>query len=88
MTTLDLDQNILSAEANFKAGDWANSLGFAHMPALAFFDEKGTLVLKTDAPLQRQRMENALKYVYAGVYSQGISYQRFLRNRATKISIE
>ena len=61
---------------------WFMQAAFTRAPALAFFDEQGSLVLKTDALVLRQRMMNSLFYVLERAYEKGWSYQRFARSRA------
>ena len=61
---------------------WALALGISQVPALVFYGKNNEIVLKTDAKVGRQRMENALGYVLTEAYSRGMTYQRFARNRA------
>ncbi len=61
---------------------WALALGFSQVPALVFYGKNNEIVLKTDAKVGRQRMENALGYVLTEAYSRGMTYQQFARNRA------
>ena len=65
---------------------WALALGFTQVPALVFYGKNNEIVLKTDAKVGRQRMENALGYVLTEAYSRGMTYQRFARNRAIEKS--
>ncbi len=60
---------------------WYQQTAFTRVPALLFFDERGSEVLKTDALVLRQRMVNSLHYVLEGAYKKGWTYQRFARSR-------
>ena len=61
---------------------WFNQEAFSRLPALLFFDEKGNVVLKTDALVLRQRMMNSLNYVLERAYEKDWSYQQFARSKA------
>jgi thioredoxin-related protein len=62
--------------------DWYREAGFAHVPALQFFDPRGNEVLKTDALVLRQRMMNSMYFVLDQAYKKGWSYQRLARSKA------
>lgn len=64
------------------ASDWHGALGFNRTPAFAFFDPSGKVVMKSDALMLRQRLDNTLGYVLEKAYLEGISYQRFARRRS------
>lgn len=68
--------------ARTTASDWHGELGFHRAPAFAFFDRSGNLVLRSDALMLRQRLDNTLGYVLEEAYLEGISYQRFARRRS------
>ena len=63
------------------AAKWHADLGFHRFPALAFFDEYGNLVQKTDAMMLEGRLDNTLSYVLERAYREGINYQRFASRR-------
>lgn len=58
---------------------WAERLGIAQVPALAFFDESGQEVFRLESLVLRQRMERALLYVLEKAYLNGTTYQQFTR---------
>jgi thioredoxin-related protein len=60
---------------------WLERLGLAGLPALAWFDERGAVVLKTDALVLKGRFANALGYVKDRAYARGWTYQRYARTR-------
>lgn len=60
---------------------WFEQTGFTREPALLFFDEAGTEVLRTDALVLGQRMMNSLTYVLERAYEKGWTYQRFARSK-------
>ncbi len=62
--------------------EWSGRLGFTQYPALAFFEEGGRQVLKTDALVLKSRMLNSLGFVNERAYERGWTYQRFARSRA------
>ena len=68
--------------ARTTAPDWHGELGFHRTPAFAFFDQSGNLVMRSDALMLRQRLDNTLGYVLEEAYLEGISYQRFARRRS------
>lgn len=54
---------------------------FTRTPALQFFDENGTAILKTDALVLRQRMLNSMLYVLERAHEKGMTFQRFARSK-------
>jgi thioredoxin-related protein len=62
--------------------DWYDALGFTRLPALAFFNEDGRLVLHTDALVLSSRMHNSIGFVTDRAYERGWSYQRYARSQA------
>lgn len=60
---------------------WFERLGLARLPALAWFNEGGTPVLKTDALVLKGRFTHALSYVKYRAYERGWTYQRYARTR-------
>jgi len=61
---------------------WFKQISFSRLPALVFYDEKGSEVLKTDALVKRQRMLNSLGFVLERAYEKGWTYQRFARSKS------
>jgi thioredoxin-related protein len=64
------------------AAQWYQQEDFSRLPALMFFDEKGTQVLKTDALVELSRMTNSMGLVLDRAYEQGWSYQRYARTKS------
>ncbi|NEX22153.1 thioredoxin fold domain-containing protein [Thiorhodococcus mannitoliphagus] len=65
---------------------WYAAAGLSYLPAMLLFDENGREVLRTDAPVFRARMVNALSYVLERAYEKGWTYQRFARSKAMERS--
>jgi len=61
---------------------WFDATGLSQLPALLFFDEAGNEVLRTDALILRQRMENSLNYVLDRAYEKDWTYQRYARSKS------
>lgn len=55
---------------------------FSRTPALVFYSERGSMVLKTDELVKSNRMMNSINYVLEGAYNKGWTYQRFARTKA------
>lgn len=64
------------------AAAWFEQTSFSRLPALLFFDERGTQVLHTDALVGRARMLNSVHFVLQRAYEKDWTYQRFARSRA------
>lgn len=60
---------------------WYEQSDFSRLPAIAFYDENGREVLKTDALIGRGRMMNSLNFVLEQAYKKGWTYQRFARTK-------
>jgi thioredoxin-related protein len=65
---------------------WYDQAALTRVPAILFFDEKGSEVLKTDSLVLSQRMMNSLNYVLERAYKKGWTYQRFARTKAIERS--
>ena len=65
----------------YTPASWFKKSSLRQVPALVFFNEKGSEVLKTDALVLHNRMKNSLNYVLEAVYDKGWSYQRFARSK-------
>ncbi|MCF7983611.1 MAG: thioredoxin fold domain-containing protein [Thiohalocapsa sp.] len=63
---------------------WLEELGFTQLPALAFFNETGELVLASDALILKSRMNNSIGFVTERKYEQGWNYQRYARSQGMK----
>lgn len=61
---------------------WFNETGMQQLPAMLFFNESGNEVLRTDAMVLNQRMDNSLNYVLEKAYEMGWTYQRFARTKS------
>jgi thioredoxin-related protein len=79
----DADTPVLTpAGERTNPADWYVELGFAELPALAFFAEDGRRVLATDALVLASRMRNSIGFVTERAYEQGWNYQRYARSQA------
>jgi thioredoxin-related protein len=63
---------------------WFEDLNLGRVPALAFFNESGRLVLASDALLLKNRMNNSIGFVLERAYEQGWNYQRYARSQGIK----
>lgn len=63
---------------------WFEKAGLTQLPALLFFDESGHEVLRTDALVLKQRMENSINYVLDRAYEKNWTYQRYARSKSIK----
>jgi thioredoxin-related protein len=70
-----------AGERSSPAG-WAERLGITATPALVFFAEDGSEVLRFESLVLRQRMERAAMYVLEGAYRDGTGFQRFTRMKS------
>lgn len=62
--------------------EWFEKTGMEQLPAMLFFSENGNEVLRTDAMVLNQRMDNSLNFVLDKAYEKGWTYQRFARTRS------
>jgi thioredoxin-related protein len=61
---------------------WADQLQLIHAPALVFFDETGSEVLRLDAETGSYRLEGALQYVLEKAYLETPQFQHWRRQKA------
>lgn len=61
---------------------WADELQLIHTPALVFFDETGSEVLRLDAETGSYRLEGVLQYVLEKAYLETPQFQRWRRQKA------
>lgn len=78
----DSQTSVLTPNGNkMVPATWYEQTEFTHLPALLFFDERGQEVLRTDALVLGQRMQNSLNFVLEQAYKKGWTYQRFARSK-------
>jgi thioredoxin-related protein len=61
---------------------WTQALDLAATPAIVFFAEDGSEVLRFESLVLRQRMQRAAMYVLEGAYRDGTGFQRFTRAKS------
>lgn len=61
---------------------WADQLQLIHAPALLFFDETGSEVLRLDAETGPYRLEGALQYVLEKAYLETPQFQHWRRQKS------
>ena len=61
---------------------WAGQLQLIHAPALVFFDETGSEVLRLDAETGSYRLEGALQYVLEKAYLEMPQFQHWRRQKS------
>jgi thioredoxin-related protein len=64
------------------ARQWADDLGLFYSPALLFFDERGSEILRVDSVVGFYRLRNVLNYVVTKAYLAEPSFQRWRDSQA------
>lgn len=67
------------------SSQWANALNIGYTPSLAFFDQRGKEVFRTEAYLKSFHLQSALEYVASGAYVKQPEFQRYIESRAAGI---
>lgn len=67
---------------------WHDELDLTRLPGLVWFDERGDIVLKTDALVLKARFTNALSYVKDRAYARGWTFQRYARTKSLQRLME
>jgi thioredoxin-related protein len=67
------------------AKDWADSLNIAYLPAIIFFNQEGTEVMRIDAQMRSFHIQSVFDYVLTEAYKTEPNFQRYISARADKI---
>jgi len=67
------------------AKQWATDLGVEYLPAMIFFDNKGSQVMRIDTQLRTFHIQSIFDYILSGAYETEKSFQRYISARADKI---
>lgn len=65
--------------------EWAQERKIQYAPSMAFFDESGREVFRTEAYLRPFHLQSAMDYVASGAYSREPEFQRFVQERADRM---
>lgn len=68
-----------------KIRQWADDLGVAYAPTMAFFDANGHLIFRTDAYLRAFHTDASMAYVLEKAYLTEPEFQRFVESRADSL---
>ena len=67
------------------ADQWASALGIEYLPAMVFFDEEGSQVMRIDTQLRTFHVQSVFDYVLSGSYQKEANFQRYISARADEI---
>lgn len=67
------------------AREWAKQSGVQYVPSMAFFDDQGEEVFRTEAYLRPFHLQSAMEYVASGAYREQPEFQRFVQERADRL---
>lgn len=67
------------------AKQWATELGIEYLPAMVFFDQNGTQVMRIDTQLRTFHVQSVFDYVLSGAYKSETNFQRYISARADRI---
>ncbi len=62
--------------------DWVREQRIQYAPSMAFFDESGKEVFRTEAYLRPFHLQSAMDYIASGTYREQPEFQRFVQERA------
>lgn len=68
--------------------DWAREAGVQYVPSMAFFNDKGEEVFRTEAYLRPFHLQSAMDYVASGAYREQPEFQRFVQERADTLEAQ
>ena len=67
------------------AREWVRQLQIQYAPSMAFFDDSGVEVFRTEAYLRPFHLQSAMDYVASGTYRTQTEFQRFVQDRADRM---
>lgn len=83
MDVKDTDTRVILPNGKLSTpAKWYKQSSFSRLPALMFFNETGSLSLKTDAYVLENRMMNSINYMREKAYLKDWTYQQFARSKA------
>ena len=68
------------------AEQWGRSLNLTYVPSMLFFDASGLEVFRTEGWLRTFHVQSSMEYVLSNAYQHEKEFQRFVEERASKLS--
>ncbi|MEH6455054.1 MAG: thioredoxin fold domain-containing protein [Cocleimonas sp.] len=70
---------------NTTAKQWATDLGVEYLPAMIFFNNDGSQIMRVDTQLRTFHVQSVFDYVLSGAYKTEANFQRYISARADSI---